>query len=245
MAYPNDIVGNGFPYGFICTQHDYNPHWDIVWSFTYSVSGTEHGFTTYLTPSSTSINGTPGQFLGYYNYGKQAGVLVIAFDTTGLFALPLSGFPGTYNIKKDSIIIRNQNNDIILYEKLSSLNSKFITNFDGVGQTQTLRFRLSRAGTHLSIDFKNNSTSTSYENLTSVSIDISPDIYPILYPAFTVCSPISSTTTPSIFALTNFHIQGETSSPTYENVSYIPLSSVLKTGYTTIDAVTARPPLNI
>jgi hypothetical protein len=246
MAYPNDIVlpGDAKKYGFIDSKYSYNPHWDIAWSFTFALTGSEHGFATFLSPDTTVSSAKGGQYLGYYDNSDSAnGVLAIAFDSTGMFALPIGGNPGVSdpNVKKNSIIIRDSDNNVIFNEALSSLSPSFILS-NPVKTFQTLRFRFSNAGRKLSIDFKTDTTE--YTTLTSISLSFDVNTYPDLYPGFTFCSPISSASIiPSTFYLKNFHTQGNIIDPTYETIPYTPLSSVIINQYTTISGITANPPL--
>ncbi len=64
-------------FGFVDDHTAYNTNWDITWSFTYALTGEQHGFCTYLAVSSTpSLSGLPlstivlpGQYLTYHgNY---------------------------------------------------------------------------------------------------------------------------------------------------------------------------------
>jgi hypothetical protein len=242
MAYPNDIFlpANSKEFGFVDSKYDYNGHWDIVWSFTFALTGTEHAFATFLTTNPNLSTGNAGQYLGYFTISPpiQNGRLVIAFDSTGLFALPISGNPGVAlsAVKHDALIIRDEDNNVIFNEALSSLSTDFFL-ASANKNYQTLRFRFSNAGRKLSIDYKKERTE--YQTLTSVTINFDLSAYPILYPALTFCSPISSLTTPSTMYIKNFHTQGSVESPTYESLSSLSLSVFVPTTFTTLSAISA------
>jgi len=103
-------------FGFLDPKKAYNSHWDIVWSFTYALTGTQHGFCTYLSNSEILLSSLPGQYLGYlYNvYGT--------YD---------------YLLSEDSEIISTEGGESILYDDLSAstyINSGFLgIAFDSTG----------------------------------------------------------------------------------------------------------------
>lgn len=259
-------------FGAINPKYAYNPNWDIVWSVTYALTGVQHGFCTFLTNKSTLTGAIPGHYMGYSGnmvyiesesgeyildeLGNRlivegsvtlssydtSGMLGIAFDSTGLFALSGTNRPGIglSQIKLNSLIIRDSNDDVIFNESLSSLDTNFIL-ASSTKVYQTLRFRYSNAGRMVYVDYKNDQSD--YKPLASVSLPtFNPNNYPVLYPALTYCSPISSSSIqPSKLWLKNFHIQGNTSPPTYENFEFVPLSSSVLTNYTTVSGITAIP----
>jgi hypothetical protein len=236
MAFPSDVL---LPlsvkyFGFIDSKIAYNPHWDITWSFSYALTGSQHGFCTFLTASSTFLSAFPGQYLGYLNNtATPNGALAIAFDSTGLFALSSATRNGVSinNVKPNSLIMRIGNN-LIYNEYLSSFNISEITK-----TFKTIRFRLSNGGTKLYIDHKTDSTD--YKNLTFLSISsFIVDQYPQLYPSITFSSPISSSLiSPSKFWLKNFHTQGNISPPTYDVADFVSLSSSKLTMFNTMSSI--------
>lgn len=240
MAYPSDVLlpVNAKYFGLIDSKYDFNPHWDITWSFSYALTGIQHGFCTFLTTSSTLVSGFPGQYLGYLTTGTiPNGSLAIAFDSTGLFALSSSTRTGisVNNVKPNSLIVRIGNN-LIYNEYLSGFNIS-----ESSKTFKTLRFRLSNGGKKLYIDHKTDSTE--YKNLIFLSLtSFSISATPFLYPAITYSSPISSNSaTPSKFWLKNFHTQGNINTPTYEILDFSPLSSSSITNYTTITSISTIP----
>jgi hypothetical protein len=268
MPYPPDIIlpGNAKYFGFIDPKLEYDSNWDINWSFQYSIVGTQqHAFCTFLTTLSSAISALPGQYLGYLGNAEYlldengeyiltedgerilletssdqeaTGILAIAFDSTGLFALSSSTNPGVglSQIKENALIIRDNEYNVIFNECLSSLNTNFIF-ASSVKHPQTLRFRFSN-GNKISIDFK--TETTEYINLTSVSVDYNLEAFDKVYVGFSYVSPVSSATaTPSTLYLKNFHTQGNTSDPTIENTVFSPLTSTRTSQYTTLSGVSA------
>ncbi len=269
MAFPSDVLLPSNPkyYGFVDKKAGYNPNWDIVWSFSFALTGTQHAFCTYLTTNPSISAGIPGQYLGYLgssefilaenlqviltenneelsydditstssNEGTN-GVFSIAFDSTGYFALSSENNSGVGlgQVNKNSLIIRDSTANVIYNKPLSSLDTSFFLS-SSAKSYQTLRFRFSNAGKIIYIDYK--SDLTAYKNLLTLPISFNINNTPILYPAFTFCSPISSSfITPSTLFLKNFHTRGSASEPTYEIVPCVELSRP-STKYTTISGI--------
>lgn len=219
------LPGNAKYFGFIDSKSNYNPHWDIVWSFSYTLSGSEHAFCTFLSNSAIPLSSNAGHYMGILSNSTvtNPSVLSIAFDSTGYFGLSNSYNSGLLpsSIKRNSLTIRDKNG-IIFHSPLSSLASTFALTGSNY---KTLRFRLADACKSLHIDYKTDITT--YQNLTSVSITgINVNSYGFLYPGFTYCSPISSLTNPSTLKLKNFHVQGILESPTYEVFEYSPYMTI-------------------
>jgi len=243
MSFPSDVKlpVNAKYLGFIDPKKAYNTNWDITWSFTYSLLGQQHAFSTFLSTSSTQVSGIPGHYLNQPDSGGQ--FLTIAFDSTGLFAYPTlsSGRNGVAlsAIIPNSLIIRNKANDILYNGALSALSTKF-TLSSAVDYYQALRFRVANGYTKLIIDFK---TDGNYINLLTLPISgYTPNSTDVVYPGFSYTSPVSSSViSPSVFRLKNFHTQGNTIAPTYETLSFTPLTSALITSFTTISGISANP----
>ena len=241
MPYPSDITlsTNAKYFGIVDSKNPYNLNWDVVWSFTYALTGTQHGFSSFLTTTPTITGGIPGQYLGTDNENF---ILTIGFDSTGYSALssPLRNGVLLSAVKPNSLIIRDSNNDIIFNEELSSLDTSFILS-SAIKTYQTLRFRYSNAGKKLSVDYKK--PDTEYSTLTSINIStlsISDSV--VVYPGFCFCSPISGLSiTPSTMFVQNFHTQGNIDYPTYESTEMTPLTSASSTTYTTISGISATP----
>lgn len=201
----------------------YNPHWDIVWSISYALTGNEHAFGTYLTDN-IPVSSVPGHYLGYINeYGDPNGFLAIAFDTTGYFAVSSTHAFGIspINRKQNSLIIRNGKN-LIYNEHLSAIDPNF-TFTESEKSFKTLRFRVMNGFEKLYVDYR---TNTKFINLIELplsgyNINNIGGVYPIL--SFT--SPVSSVVSPdSTIFMTNFSIYGCDNQPTYETSVFNTLS---------------------
>lgn len=269
MPYPGDVLlpVNAKFFGFVDPKFEFDSNWDVVWSFQYSLSGTQHGFTTFLTTTPTLTTGIPGQYMGilgsipyildqngepltdetgdflYYNspssFNQNSNaILSIAFDSTGFYALSNYTNNGVSlnEVKSESLVIRDSNSDVIFNERLSALDSTFTLTTSG-DTFRTLRFRYQGTGRRISIDWK--SEGTKYRNLTTVEIRNTRErINTKVYPGFTFCSPISSSTlSSSTLRLRNFHVQGNIGEPEYEYSNFIPLTSSKPTEFTTISAL--------
>lgn len=213
---------------------NYNAHWDITWSITYTLTGSEHAFGTYLT-NSAPVSSVPGHYLGYINaYGEPNGFLAIAFDTTGYFAVSSQYASGISpeNRKINSLIVRNGEN-LIYNEELSAINTSFL--FTESDKTfKTLRFRVANGLTKLYVDYK---TTGDYVNLIQIPLsgyDI--DTIGVIHPILTYTTPVSSAVSPdSKIFLKNFSIQGYDGPPTYEICDFTPLSTRSLTAFNYLD----------
>jgi hypothetical protein len=251
MSVPNDILlpVNAKYISFVDPKLKFNPHYDVVWSFQIALTGTEHAFSTFLVNNS---NFTPekGHYLGlpidinaittelstpitteYSEYittqeSLSTTLISISFDTTGFNALSTPFREGLKRseIKRNSLTIRNDNQEVIYHNALSALalSGSKTTFVMTSSQTywQTLRFRLSNLGSKLDIDLK---TDNDYVTIFSLPVNISITNENQICAGFSFTSPVSSTLTPnSTLFLNNFHIQGNTSTPTYEIIDNNP-----------------------
>lgn len=230
----------------------------------------QHGICTFLTTNPFLQSAIPGQYLGFlgdypylytesnqiiltediepvlvdnisYSYDK-SGFLAIAFDSTGFFGLSTATIPGVAfdNVKKNSLIVRDDSNALLFYQSLSSLSTKFFLSSSNKNY-QTLRFRYTNNGRRLYIDFKTDNSE--FETLTSLNVfnfnnqNINPQS-PI-YTGLTFCSPISSSNLePSTLFLKNFNYNGLSAEPTYDVVPVEPIYSSNLT-YTTISGISS------
>jgi hypothetical protein len=249
----------------------FNPDWDVNWSFEYALSGTnQHAFCVFFS-TSTILSGYPGHYMGYSgtmavssyllaednnmlltdggerlvvdteNGMDYLGVLAIAFDSTGLFALSSTTRPGVGrgSIKPNSIIIRDYNDNVTFYEELSNIDTNFVLASAGK-YFQTMRFRFANMGQKLTIDYKS-PTSTTYSVLTSINLNMDSSNYPFVNVGFSYSSPVSSSTaTPSTLFLKNFHIQGNTYDTSIETVPAISIRPTTTSNYTTLCSVSAN-----
>lgn len=246
MPLPSDVFLplNAKYFGFVQDDKPMNLNWDITWSFTFALTGVEHGFCSFLTSNPTLTGSIPGQYLGYLGDTSlgyaQTGLFSVGFDTTGLFALSSSSNNGVLGsqIIPNSLIIRNYDNSVLLNSPLTALSTEFIlTSSSKV--FQTVRFRVVNGGKKLYIDFKKDNTD--YILLTSVNLSgytLSSDS--IVYTGFTFCSPISSNNTDvSTMFMTNFNVEGVNSLPTIETIPMVSLYPTITPTYTTIGNISA------
>lgn len=243
MPLPSDVFLplNAKYFGFVQEDKPMNLNWDITWSFSFALTGVEHGFCSFLTSDPSLADGIPGQYLGYLGNTASGyvrnGLFAVGFDTTGRFALSSSSNTGvlTPQRKPNSLIIRNYDNRVIMNAPLSSLSTEFILT-SSAKVFQTLRFRVTNGGKKLYVDFKKDNTS--YIPLTSVSLSgYTLSSNSVVYAGFTFCSPISSNSTNvSTMFMTNFNVEGTSSLPTTET---IPMMSILPSNpsYTTISNI--------
>jgi hypothetical protein len=216
MSFPPDVrlPSNAKYVSFVDNKKQFNPNYDIIWSFQYAITGTEAGFCAFLTSKTPASTAVPGHYLGYSG-DMQTGGICIAFDTTGLFALSSNTRKGVglSSIKRNSIIVRDNNDNITLYESLSNLNSTFFITSSSKSY-KTMRFRYTSTN-KLGIDFKFEGD-TNYTELTSVMINSNPENLSHLIPGFSFSSPVSSLNNPGTLMLKNFHTQGTNSNETVE-----------------------------
>lgn len=271
MAFPPDILlpPNAKYFGFVDPKYAYNAHWDINWSFTYSLVGTEHLICTFLTTSPQLSASFPGQYGGYMgaNYasflltesgdyvvtednerillegsslssGEFPGILAIAFDSTGLFALSSNNNPGVglSQIHKNALVIRDNRNEVIFNAPLSALSNEFYL-ASSIKAPKTLRFRYAN-GNKISIDYKIGTND--FILLTAVESRFELEYYDNVYAGWSYTSPVSSASIqPSTLYLKNFHTQGNLNPPSTEETSFSPLTSNKINQYTTLSGVSA------
>lgn len=244
MPLPTDIFlpADAKYNGFVQPDKPLNLNWEITWSFTFALTGSQHGFCTFLTPNPALTFGNPGQYLGYLgNTGgfNRSGLFAIGFDTTGLFALSSTSNTGVKlsACKPYSLVIRNYTNEVIFNETLSSLSTDFVL-VSSAKVYQTLRFRVTRGGKKLYVDFKKDNTD--YELLASVSLSgYTLSASSVVYPGLAFCTPVSGiNASASTMFLKNFNVEGQSTTPTEE---VVPMVSIYDTSltFTTISAISA------
>ena len=69
MSFPPDIAlpANAKYFAFADQKYNFNPDWDVNWSFEYALSGistNQHAICTFLSTADT-LSGFPGQYMGY------------------------------------------------------------------------------------------------------------------------------------------------------------------------------------
>ena len=200
-----------------------------------------------LTETDVSITTEDGIFLTTDVNVLSGLLLKVAFDSSGLYAI--SGRDGRTgvelkDIKKQSLVLRDYNNNVIYNHNLSSISTSFSTL--STDTFRTLRFRYVNLGQKLFIDYHESDT-TEYTTLTTIDLGFRISNYSNLndiYCGFTFTTPVSSSVTTlsaKEFYLKNFHIEGYegatvlTETITSAEIPVNPLSAV-----STVSNITAR-----
>lgn len=183
--------------------------------------------TSLLSEASVVLITESGETL-IVNQGVVAGIIMhIAFDSTGLFAVSGTQRPGIspQNAKKNALVIRDYNSNVIVNEHLSAISSNFSLTSN---EFTVLRFRYSNIGQKLFIDYRPVSV-TDFTNLTSINLS-----YRIvgfqntdgIYTGFSYCSPISTTAANLSASLLfrNYHVEGVNRPITTKTLSSTPLT---------------------
>ena len=178
-----------------------------------------------------------------------SGTLIkIAFDTTGYYGV--SGRDSrtgaeVFDRKRESLILRDFNNNVVYNEHLSSISTSFSTL--STDTFRTLRFRYVNLGQKLFIDYHDSDTTT-YTTLTTIDLGFRLENYSNLddiYCGFSFCTPISTVSkdlSAKEFFLRNFHTEWyEGYSVLTETVTSAPISAFSNQTVSTISNITARP----
>jgi hypothetical protein len=155
-----------------CVNSDFNPNFDITWSFQYAISGKETtsggitypngGFSTFLFQNAVLSGGGPLSGLGYSNYLTNAGVSGAVLGIT---------FESSYDTGKYNEIIRilkGTTFNILTSVKMHSQLSPFIRSAISY---KTIRFNLTNIGRTLNISVKNSITNN-YEQLYTYDVNL-------------------------------------------------------------------------
>ncbi len=210
---------------FSDSKQDFHHEWDFTWSFTFKLDGTisnlmtenddvilteteepivvtdpnkQYAFCTFLSKNPTLSSALLGHYMGFFDTDENLnGEIAIAFDSTGLFAFP-------NNSQSNRIIIRDTTG--VVY------NETLIPFIEG---EQTLRFRYINKN-ELAVDIKRMDF---FDNIIRIPITTTLTNNDKIYPYFFYTSPVSSSDSNSLMDtklyMKNFHIQGNTSEPTF------------------------------
>lgn len=201
-------------FSFVDKGNRYNSNYDITWSFTYSVTGsqaTQHAYATFLTAHSsissapdsghylstdTNDTSTPIQILkddiitSKYPYN----IITIAVDSTGYFALSDAALGrdgvGISSIIPYSLIIRSYDDSVICNQPLPA-------SLTAIDSKNIIRCRYSNAASMLYIDYRHVDI-TEFSPLTSIALDFriaNESNKDILYPGISYGSPLMTTAT--------------------------------------------------
>jgi len=195
-------------------KHHYHHERDINWSFKFLISEKgsnppKHRISTFLSKKIDIDSAIINPHLGFFDdSGELNGGVGIAIDSTGMYALSTNQYPngvGINSIIPNSLIVRDTTG-VIYNQPLSGMYENFDINSNG---EYTLRFRYINK-TEISIEIKNGNF---YEKLLRIPIETNFQNDDSAYPYFCYTSPLSSG---GNFRLQNFHVQGDTSEPTFE-----------------------------
>tara|TARA_R110002051_G_scaffold49801_2_gene96963 strand:- start:753 stop:1646 length:894 start_codon:yes stop_codon:yes gene_type:complete len=155
-----------------------------------------------------------GEFIEVESRELSGTLLKIAFDTTGLYGVEgRDGRPGVgvdYR-KRESLILRDYNHNVVYNEHLSAISTSFSTL--STDTFRTLRFRYVNLGQKLYIDYHDSDTTT-YSSLTTIDLGFRLENYSNLdniYCGFSFTTPVSTTAvnlSAKEFFLSNFHTEG-------------------------------------
>ena len=200
------------------------------------------------TESETPLLTEDSQFIEVDENALSGTLLKIAFDTTGYYGVSgrdsRPGIAPDYR-KRESLILRDYNHNVIVNEHLSAISTSFSTL--STDTFRTLSFRYVNLGQKLYIDYHDSDTTT-YSSLTTIDLGFRFDNYSNLdniYCGFSFTTPVSTTAvdlSAKEFFLRNFHTEGYvgytilTETVTSEEMPVNP-----NTTRTTVDNITARP----
>jgi hypothetical protein len=219
----------------IASKVGYQPHFDIVWSFEYAISGnssTEAGFTLFLMDNIPLSGGNNGIDLGFSGLSSITGgpgtiqpgisgaIIGVGFDTTGLFAA--SAYSGVQIIRDgiaatsctpNSIIIRSEwpgysFNTYSYNQPITSIDSDFKIVESSV-KYKTIRARLGNVGKKLYVDYRYN-VEDNFKPLLEYDVDLNITSATKYKAGISFATPISSNLNSAIgnVYIRNFHTEG-------------------------------------
>lgn len=228
-------------YYIVNTNYRYNPNYDILWSFKYSISGynpqsSQVGYTTFLTTlTSTTVSAVSG---GHYLCTKASepsntitilsanqlinvsplNIITIAFDTTGMFALSSVTRNGLLSPVSNTLIIRDISNRVVCVLPLSSTSFSIATS-----SSQIIRCIYSNGAQTVEVAHKPDN-STAYSILTTINLPyriVNPTNLDTVCAGISYCSPISSLSSiPCSMLIENIHIEGVNGNTAVNTLSF-------------------------
>ena len=163
---------------------------------------------------SKAITTEDGTFIEVESRSLSGTLIKIAFDTTGLYGIEGRDSRTGVNVdsrKKEALILRDFNNNVVVNEHLSSISTSFSTL--STNTFRTLRFRYVNLGQKLFIDYHDSDTTT-FTTLTTIDLGFRLENYSNLddiYCGFSFTTPVSTTAvdlSAKEFFLKNFHTEG-------------------------------------
>lgn len=224
MNFPDDILlpNDAKYFGFIDYKNSYNSEYDITWSFSYSLSGHEHGFGTFLTNQSV-LSGIPGHYMGVSGTLALSSYIqdenrdnILTEDSSRLLTetsegsdynhclsivFDSSGYYGLSSISRDGLPLSLLQKDVLCIR--DSVNSLVV--YEQLSNLNPdFQFSNTNLDSYETLRFRyanaskkltidfKNDIHNKYTTLTSISVDLKASSYGNVYPGFTFCSPISS-----------------------------------------------------
>ena len=166
------------------------------------------------TEDDKSITTEDGTFIEVESRSLSGTLIKIAFDSTGLYGIEGRDSRTGVNVdsrKKEALILRDFNNNVVVNEHLSSISTSFSTL--STDTFRTLRFRYVNLGQKLFIDYHDSDTTT-FTTLTTIDLGFRLENYSNLddiYCGFSFTTPVSTTAvdlSAKEFFLKNFHTEG-------------------------------------
>jgi hypothetical protein len=166
------------------------------------------------TEDDKSITTEDGTFIEVESRSLSGTLIKIAFDSTGLYGIEGRDSRTGVNVdsrKKEALILRDFNNNVVVNEHLSSISTSFSTL--STNTFRTLRFRYVNLGQKLFIDYHDSDTTT-FTTLTTIDLGFRLENYSNLddiYCGFSFTTPVSTTAvdlSAKEFFLKNFHTEG-------------------------------------
>jgi hypothetical protein len=242
-------------------DHEFNPNYDIVWSFQFLLSGNQNSsgaFTTFLTDTTSLTTPGTGIDVGYSGeIGLSGAKICVGFDTTGLFASSFI-YPDSStrdgialsSIQPDMLVIRGGFPDfsLIYSTPLSALSDSFEL-LRSTENYQIMRVRLGDIGRKIYIDWRP-TNSSAYINLTSVNTNLSVNDSTEYYIGYSFTTPVSTTSgwEESVLYIKQPVYEGKNTAPTYTTNTFEPIeldlcdNCLIPTQYYTVSAdIPPRP----
>jgi len=205
-------------------KEDFNPNFDITWSFQYAVTGSGNatgGFSTFLFNNSILDGGGPYTGLGYSNFNVYSGVknavLGICFFSDNTVKI-LKG--NTFTLLSSFSI----------YPSLSSLVKNTV-------DYNTIRFNLTDIGRILKISVKDKITDN-YTIVGEYNVNLDVGIYDLYKIGFSYASPLKSGENKICLKLKDIHYQGNHNTPT-NTISIRPVNVPKEETYYTLESPTS------
>ena len=231
--------------GGIAHNVAFNANYDIVWSFQFNLSGTpglsQGGFSTFLYDGAVPAltGGGYGKSLGYTSLssytvggvdsvfdGVSGAVFGVGFDTTGEFGVSGNGVvTGLVDPIPNSFSYRSGSTFTYLTGMALSDVQSTLTLLTSTDDFTYIRFRLTDVGRTFEIATKD-ATSNGYVTIYSYATNLVPALTSTYKVGIAFTTPVTGNGgADTTFKIRNFHVEGNSNTPTSTSVSLISLSS--------------------